>query len=123
MPELSAKHARRLAVQGHLLAGGSLGRWLVRPMMPATVIAGLLSPRLGRRLALAAAAGLGYLVAMDVRAARASTDSPATVTRLAAESLLARTMDDTAYSVGVWQGVITSPTTPPFTQHDSQRLQ
>jgi mycofactocin system glycosyltransferase len=113
MPDLSAKHARRLAIQGHLLAGGSLGRWLIRPMLPATVIAGLLFPRLGRRLALAAAAGLGYLVAMDVRSARAKTDSPATVARLAAESLLARSMDDAAYSVGVWQGVLADRTLEP----------
>ncbi len=113
MPELSARHARRLAVQGHLLAGGSLGRWLVRPMLPATVLACLCAPRLGRRLALAAAAGLGYLVAMDVRSARTRTDSPATVARLAAESLLARSMDDTAYSIGVWQGVFAHHTPEP----------
>ncbi len=47
----------------------ALGRWLIRPMLPATVIAGMLSPRMGRRLLVAAAAGLGYLVVLDVRAA------------------------------------------------------
>ena len=58
MPELSAAHARRLAVQGHLRAGGALGRWLIRPMLPMTILAGLASPRLGRRLLAAAVAGL-----------------------------------------------------------------
>ena len=106
MPNLSAKHARTLAAQGHLRAGGALGRWLIRPMLPATIVAGLVSPRVGRRLLATAAAGLGYLVAMDVRSARLTTDSPGTAVRLAGQSLVARTLDDVAYSIGVWQGVL-----------------
>jgi hypothetical protein len=113
MPSIPPKHARTLAAQGHLRAGGALGRWLIRPMLPATVIAGLLSPRLGRRLWVTAAAGLAYLVAMDVRAARLTTDSPAVAVRHAAESLVARTLDDAAYSIGVWQGVVTQRTLEP----------
>lgn len=114
MPNLSAKHARTLAAQGHLRAGGALGRWLIRPMLPATIVACLLSPTIGRRLLAGAAAGLGYLVAMDVRSARLTTDSPRTAVRLAAESLVARTLDDTAYSIGVWQGVFTERTLEPI---------
>ena len=107
MPGISAQHARSLAAQGHLRATGALGRWLIRPMLPATVVAVMLLPRVGRRLVVTAAAGLGYLVAMDVRAARSTTDStPLIAARLAAESLVARTLDDAAYSLGVWQGVL-----------------
>ncbi len=112
MPTLSPKHARTLAVQGHLRAGGALGRWLIRPMLPATIVAGLLSPRVGRRLLVSAAAGLGYLVVMDVRSARLA-NSPAAAVRMAAESLVARTLDDAAYSLGVWQGVLTQRTLEP----------
>jgi mycofactocin system glycosyltransferase len=113
MRDLSAKHARRLATEGHLRASGALGRWLIRPMLPATIVAVLCSPRIGRRLMATAAAGLGYLVAMDVRAARLTTDSQRTIIRLAVESLVARTLDDAAYSVGVWQGVFTQRTLEP----------
>ena len=99
-------------MQGHLLAGGALGRWLIRPMLPATVIAGLLFPRIGRRLAGPAAAGLGYLVAMDVRSAR----RPRTRRRpRPARGRIAagQDLDDAAYSVGVWQGVLTHRTLEP----------
>ena len=113
MPNLSARHARALAGQGHLRAGGALGRWLIRPMLPATVLVGLLSPRVGRRLLVTAAAGLGYLVTMDVRSARLINDSPVIAAKRAAESLLARTLDDAAYSLGVWQGVMTERTLEP----------
>ena len=113
MGDLSAKHARRLAAQGHLRAGGGLGRWLIRPMLPATVVAGLLAPRLGKRLFVAAAAGLGYLVVLDVRSAREKGASTPDVIRLAAESLIARTLDDAAYSIGVWQGVFARRTLEP----------
>ena len=113
MPALSPTYARTLAAQGHLRAGGALDRWLIRPMLPVTVLAGLLSPRVGRRLLVTAAAGLGYLVTMDVRSARLTTDSPLTAVRLAAESLVARTLDDAAYSLGVWQGKLTKRTLEP----------
>lgn len=113
MRNLSPAHARRLAARGHLLAGGALGRWLIRPMLPATIVVGLFAPKVGRRLFVSAAAGVGYLVATDVRAAQASTHSPVTAARLAAESLLARTLDDVAYSVGVWQGVLARRTVEP----------
>jgi hypothetical protein len=72
-----------------------------------------LSPRIGRRLLVSAAAGLSYLVAMDVKSAKLTTDSPVVAARLAAESLVARTLDDAAYSVGVWQGVLSERTLEP----------
>ncbi len=114
MPELSAANARRLAVQGHLRAGGALGRWLIRPMLPLTIVAGLASPRLGRRLFAAAGVGLAYLVTMDVRSARTATNGWTSAVRLAAESLVARTLDDVAYSIGVWQGVLARRTLEPL---------
>jgi mycofactocin glycosyltransferase len=110
MPTLSPRHARRLAVSGHLRAGGALGRWLVRPLWPAVLLLSVLFPRLGRRLLLSAAAGLGYLVALDVRAAAAKGEP---VVPAAAGSLLARTLDDLAYGVGVWQGVLRLRTLEP----------
>jgi len=114
MPNLSAKNARRLAAQGHLRAGGALGRWLIRPMLPALIVAALCSPKIGRRLLATAVGGLGYLIAMDVRAARDTAAAPRTAVRLAAESLVARTLDDIAYSVGVWQGVLAERTLEPI---------
>ncbi len=114
MPGLSAKHARRLAIRGHLLASGALNRWLIRPMFPAAVLVGLLNPRVGRRLLVTAVAGFGYLVTMDIRSARATTSNPITAIRLSAESLVARTLDDTAYSIGVWQGALTHRTFEPL---------
>ncbi len=113
MPALSPSHARRLAVRGHLLAGGSLGRWLVRPMAPATLIVAVLVPRLRRRLALAVVGGLVYLVGMDVRAARAAAENWPRAALSAAESLVARTLDDLAYSAGVWAGVLKRRTLDP----------
>ena len=113
MREVSAAHARRLAGQGHLRAGAALGRWLVRPMWPVTILVGLAAPRIGRRLLLAAAAGLSQQVATDVRARMSTGDSPATLVRLAAESLVARTLDDLAYGAGVWQGVLRGRTLEP----------
>ena len=68
---------------------------------------------MGRRLLVTAAAGLGYLVTMDVRSARLINDSPVIAAKRAAESLLARTLDDAAYSLGVWQGVMTERTLEP----------
>jgi len=113
MPDLTAQHARKLAAQGHLLAGGALGRWLIRPMAPATILLSLAFPAVGRRLALAATGGLAHLVSMDVRSARISTASGWAAARIAGESLIARTLDDLAYSTGVWIGVIQRRTLEP----------
>lgn len=113
MPDLTASHARRLAAQGHLRAAAALGRWLVRPMWPATLLVGLLAPRIGRRLLVAAAAGLGYQVAMEVRGRRTAATSPVDNFRQAAATLAARAADDLAYGVGVWQGVVTRRTLEP----------
>ena len=113
MPALSPSHARRLAVRGHLLAGGSLGRWLVRPMAPATLILALALPRYRRRLALAILGGLVYLIGLDIRAARASAENWPTAVRSAVASLFARTLDDLAYSGGVWAGVLERRTLEP----------
>lgn len=104
MPELTPAHARKLAAMGHLRAGAALGRWLIRPMLPVTLLVGLLRPRVGRRLAVAAAAGLAFQVVTDLRVASGSGQHAGP--RAAAETLVAHTLDDAAYSIGVWQGVI-----------------
>jgi mycofactocin system glycosyltransferase len=104
MKELTPAHARKLAAMGQLQAGAALGRWLVRPMLPATLLVGLLRPRIGRRLAIAAAGGLAYQLVKDRRAA-AAAGKPAGP-RTAVETLAAHVLDDAAYSIGVWQGVL-----------------
>jgi hypothetical protein len=76
-------------------------------MLPATLLVAAVSPQLGRRLLVAAGAGLVYLLALDLRSARATTDDLNSAVLLTAESLAARLMDDAAYSAGVWQGVFT----------------
>jgi mycofactocin system glycosyltransferase len=108
MRELSPTHARKLAALGHLRASAALGRWLIRPMLPVTLLVAAVSPRIGRRLAVAAAAGLAYQAVQDVRAGSAVGDrgSGATRVRAAAESFVAHALDDAAYGLGVWQGVL-----------------
>ncbi|MET3804044.1 mycofactocin system glycosyltransferase [Nakamurella sp. UYEF19] len=123
MRTLSPSHARRLAAQGHLRAGGALGRWLIRPMAPATLVVSLVMPKVGRRLGMTAAAGLVYLVSLDVKSARTANASSGASTaegesrwkaaRLAGGSLVARTLDDLAYSAGVWRGVLAERTLEP----------
>lgn len=103
MRELSPAHARRLAAMGHLRASAALGRWLIRPMLPVTLAVAAISPRTGRRLAVAAAAGLAYQAVQDVRTA-GSTPGAGRV-RATAESFVAHALDDAAYGLGVWQGV------------------
>ena len=105
MRELSPAHARKLAAMGHLRAGAALGRWLVRPMLPVTLVVAAVSPRIGRRLAVAAAAGLAYQAVQDVRAGSGGSTTAARV-RAAAESFVAHALDDAAYGLGVWQGVL-----------------
>ncbi|MTD15490.1 mycofactocin system glycosyltransferase [Nakamurella sp. YIM 132087] len=106
MPDLSPAHARRLAATGHLRAAGALGRWLIRPLWPLTAAVALAHPRTGGRLALAAAAGLAYLTSLEIREKRPLTHIPG--------SLLARTLDDLAYSIGVWHGAVQQRTTEPL---------
>ena len=113
MPDVAPRHARQLAARGHLQAATALGRWLIRPMLPVTVVLAIISPRLGRRLLLAAAAGVGYQVVADVRAAKADAATNAGAVATAAGSLVARTLDDAAYSTGVWQGVLSRRTPEP----------
>ncbi|WP_395729187.1 mycofactocin biosynthesis glycosyltransferase MftF [Nakamurella sp.] len=105
MRELSPAHARKLAALGHLRAGAALGRWLIRPMLPVTLVAAAISPRIGRRLAVAAAAGLAYQAVQDVRATGSA--SGAARVRATAEAFVAHALDDVAYGLGVWQGALT----------------
>ena len=113
MRELSPAHARKLAALGHLRAGAALGRWLIRPMLPVTMAVAVLRPRIGRRLAVAAAAGLLVQAVQDVRTggtAEGSEDAGraglAIRLRSTAESFVAHALDDAAYGLGVWQGVL-----------------
>lgn len=105
--DLSPAHARRLAAWGHLRAGAALGRWLIRPMLPVTVIVAVVSPRIGRRLAVAAAAGLLHQAVQDVHVR--SEQGPLGAGdrgRALLGSLAAHVLDDAAYGWGVWQGVV-----------------
>lgn len=108
MRELSPAHARKLAVSGHLRAGVALGRWVIRPMWPLALAAAVISPRTGRRLAVAAAAGLVHQAVQDVRTAQAADGParPAARVRAGIESFVAHALDDAAYGLGVWQGVL-----------------
>lgn len=110
MPELSPAHARKLAILGHLRAGAALGRWLIRPMLPVTLAVAGVRPRIGWRLAAAAAAGLIYQAVQDVRTGEAADGSePAGLSgrlRAGADSFVAHALDDAAYGLGVWQGVL-----------------
>ena len=107
MRELRPAHARRLAAQGHLRAGGALGRWLLRPMLPAILAIAVVSPRIGRRLVLAAVAGLVHQAVVDVRTGERGPGSGAgRRLRAGAESFVAHALDDAAYGMGVWQGVL-----------------
>lgn len=108
MRELSPTHARKLAAMGHLRAGAALGRWLIRPMLPVTLGVAAVSPRIGRRLAVAAAAGLAWQAVQDVRTG-STPDGPgsgAARVRAGVESFVAHALDDAAYGLGVWQGVL-----------------
>ena len=108
MRELSPAHARKLAAMGHLRASVALGRWLIRPMLPVTLAVAVVSPRIGRRLAVAAAAGLAYQAVQDVRAGSTPDEPAAGAARIreTVESFVAHALDDAAYGIGVWQGVV-----------------
>ena len=113
MASLSPAHARRLAASGHLQAAEALGRWLIRPMLPVTLAVGLCSPRLGRHLLAAVGLSVTAAAVADVRAARAAKNGYPAALRLAGELLIARSLDDAAYSAGVWQGVLRRRTIEP----------
>lgn len=108
MRELTPAHARKLAALGHVRAGAALGRWLLRPMLPLTLVVAVLRPRIGRRLAAAAVAGLLHQAVQDV-GTRTATAGPlpwGARLRGGVESMAAHALDDAAYGVGVWQGVL-----------------
>ena len=113
MTSIAPGHARRLAAAGHLQASEALGRWLVRPMLPVTIVVGLLSPRIGRRLLAAVGVSMVAAGVADVRASLAAKQGYPAALRLAGELLVARSLDDAAYSAGVWQGVLRRRTIEP----------
>jgi mycofactocin system glycosyltransferase len=128
---LPAPAARRLAAWSQVRATTGLGRWLARPMLPATALALLAAPPpLRRRLACAVA--LGYV---DIAARSLKTPprhhpafgpgpgpdldmlSQARKFRLAglpralataAAAVVAAAMDDAGYSAGVWRGCLSA---------------
>lgn len=95
LPRLQPAHARRLAARGQLHAVTGLADWLLRPMLPLTVVLAVLSRAARPRLALAILPGL---VGRALAARRAGAPVPAT--------LGARLLDDAAYSTGVWLGAV-----------------
>jgi len=113
MPNLSSANARKLALQTHLHAFGSLGRWLVRPMAPGTILLALAVPAVRRRLGLAVLCGLAQRIGAEAQSTRDETAGALSAVRSTGEVLLARSLDDLAYSAGVWMGVIRRRTVQP----------
>jgi mycofactocin glycosyltransferase len=112
LPWLDARHARQLAATGHVTAAAGLGRWLIRPLLPATVVLAVAVPPLRRRLALAALAGVADLAWRSHK--RLPTGSRGERTVHVAGTLVASLLDDLAYSLGVWQGVLNHQTLDPL---------
>lgn len=102
--QLPRADALRLAAGGQLLATGALGRWLVRPLWPLTLALVALVP--GRRRVLVAAVGAGVvdLVCRAVREDLGARPGPAAPVLIG--SLVGRTVDDLAYSLGIWQSCL-----------------
>lgn len=97
---LPAGDAVRLAAYGQGVAAVSLGRFALRPWWPAVVLAFVLSPRRRRTLLLVVVSGLLDLVRRARRDGVARSALPAV--------LVSHLLDDVAYSVGVFEGVIRS---------------
>ena len=110
LPELPPAEVRRLAGREHLLAAAALGRWLVRPMWPLTLMAALVLPGRRRVLLAAALAGTAGHVRRWVSVDRLDPVSLAAVARVAA----AAAVDDAAYSLGVWAGCVRERTAAPL---------
>jgi mycofactocin glycosyltransferase len=104
LPGMDPRHARQLAATGHLTAAAGLGRWLIRPLLPATVALAVAVPPLRRRLALAALAGVAERAWRSHR--QITTGSRRERTARVAGTLVASLLDDVAYSLGVWQGAL-----------------
>jgi mycofactocin glycosyltransferase len=112
LPLLDPRHARALAATGHVVAAAGLGRWLIRPLLPATLGLALALPPLRRRLALAALAGVADVAwrshkQMTTGSARERTDH-------VVGTVVASLLDDVAYSLGVWQGALSHKTIDPL---------
>lgn len=105
MRTLPSWQARRLARDGHLRAMTSLGRWLIRPLLPVTVAATFV-PRLRPGVAAAVAVGLGGAILRAVQ--NRGVDSGV------GSSVAAGLIDDIAYTTGVWQGVVRHRTMGPL---------
>lgn len=103
LPRLRPAHARQLAARGQLQALTGLAGWLLRPMLPLTLVLAVLSRTARRRLVIAILPGL---VGRAVTAR--GTGAPITST------VAAGLVDDAAYSVGVWRGVADERQTEPL---------
>jgi mycofactocin glycosyltransferase len=112
LPSLDPRHARQLAATGHVIAAAGLGRWLIRPLLPATVALALAVPPLRRRLALAALAGVAEVAWRSHQ--QMTTGSRRERTDHVAGTVVASLLDDVAYSVGVWQGALNHKTIDPL---------
>lgn len=93
LPVLPGSEAQLLVAQGQLAGATGIGRFLVRPGLPALLAAAAVSPRVRGALPLMAA-GYAWSVRPDMAGGPLR--------------MLARVLDDIAYTSGVWQGCLSS---------------
>ena len=105
MTALRPAHARRLAGTGQLQAFIALGRWLRRPLLPATAVVALVAPPLRRRLAAALLLGFADIVWESISEGGRGPH-PARAASRGLSRIVAGALDDAAYSLGVWQGML-----------------
>ena len=101
---MARKHARQLAISEQRSGIVNAGRWLVRPLLPVTLTAAILSPYLRDRLAIAIL--LGFLGVSHLSKRKISSMGIFSAVADSGQRFLASLLDDVAYSLGVWQGVI-----------------
>ena len=99
LPTLPARDAVRLAAYGQGVAAVSLGRFAIRPWWPVTVALAIVSPRRRRVLLAVVASGVVDVVR------RARRDEEVAWSAVPAV-VLSHLLDDLAYSVGVFEGVL-----------------
>jgi mycofactocin system glycosyltransferase len=100
MPEIPPRDAVQLAARGHLLASAGLGRYLVRPLWPVTLVVAIAIPARRTVLAGAVLIGTADMIRRWVAVDRLDPAGLSAAGKVVAASVL----DDAAYSLGVWAG-------------------
>jgi mycofactocin glycosyltransferase len=100
MREIPPRDAVQLAARGHLLASAGLGRYLVRPLWPVTLVVAMAIPARRTVLAGAVLIGTADMIRRWVAVDRLDPAGLSAAGKVVAASVL----DDAAYSLGVWAG-------------------